>query len=216
MFRFPYPDGMTWWDKFKAIARREASAAKQELSRAADALDAALAKKERELDATPTERVDMLLDEIDREDAQFGELEAKLRAEGAERADRAGIDPPVPAPPPPAPDHSSLLSSVTVQALAVSDPDDRMSHAVSIDDRVASSLRGDGVDAVVADLLAEVMVLDAARRDAGIVVRTPTLTEDEVADLVARVMVHHLAAPPTGTGDPTGDVTPEDQGYSGS
>jgi hypothetical protein len=204
---------MTWWDKFKGIARREAAAAKEELGRAAEALDEALAKKERELEATPAERVDMLLEEIDHEDAQFGELEAKLRAEGAERADRAGIEAPVPDPPPAAPDHTGIRDILTVQALAVSDRKDRMSHTVRIDGHVLSTLPTAGVDAVVADLLAEVMVLDAARHGDDVLLRAPTLTEREVADLVARVMVHHLPSrSPEVPADP--DQTPRDQGYS--
>jgi hypothetical protein len=205
---------MTWWDELKAIAKREASAAKEELSRAAERLDEALAKKERELEATPAERVDMLLDEIDEEDAQFGDLEAKLRAEGAERAERAGIEPPAPASPRPQLDHAALRRTLTVEEVPPADSGDRMSHRVTIGADDLSTLRTGGVDAVVADLLAEVMVLDATRRGDTILLRTPTLGYDEVADLVARVMVGHLPGPAPDTPDDPGDEPPRDEGYS--
>lgn len=206
---------MTWWKKLKAIAKREASAVKNEVGRAADALDEALAEKERELEATPAERVDMLLDEIAEEDAQFDEIEAKLRTENAERSARAGFEPSPPsAPTAPTPDHSGIRDALTVQAIDAERSAERMSHLVTIDGHVLATLRTAGVDAVVDDLLAEVMVLDAARRDDDIALRTPTLTDADVADLVARVMVRHISGIADPAEEPHGEAD-EDQGYSG-
>lgn len=205
----PYAVAMTWWDKLRVLAKREAGAVREEVGRAAEAVDEALAKKERELAATPAERVDMLLDEIADEDAKFDEIEEKLRTEGAERAARAGIEPPTQPEPAPVPEHTGIRDTLTVDA---DESPDHMSHIVMIDGHVLATLRTAGVDAVVADLLAEVMVLDAARRGDDILLRAPTLSDLEVADLVARVMVHHLpslAAPPTD--EPAGN---QDQGDS--
>lgn len=193
---------MTWWDKLKQITKREAGAAREELGKAARAIDEALAKKERELDATPAERVDMLLDEIDDEDARFGELETKLRAEGTERAEAAGIEPPVPAPrtEPPA---DGIRESMVVEELDPSTSVDRFSHAVQLDGHVLASLGEAGLDATVADLQFEVMVLDAARNEHQILLRTPTLSDDQVADLVARGAARHLpTTPDTGSSAP--------------
>ena len=187
---------MTWWDRLKAITKREAGAVKDEVGRAADALDEALAKKERELEATPAERVEMLLDEIAAEDAHFEEIEAKLRGEGADRSVQAGLEPPAPVVP--APDHTGIRDTLVVEAMDAAASADRMSHRALLDGHGLSSLRTAGVDAVVDDLLAEVMVLDAARSGDEILLRTPALADAEVADLVARVTAPHLPglAPP--------------------
>jgi hypothetical protein len=203
---------MTWWDKLRAITRREAGAVREGAGRAAEALDEALAKKERKLAATPAERVDMVLDEIAVADAHFDEIETKLRTEGAERSARAGLEPPPPAAA--APDHASIRDTLTVKATATDTSADRMSHIVMIDGQLLATLRSAGVDAVVADLLAEVMVLDAARRGDDILLRTPTLTDYEVADLVARVAVHHLPTPAPPPFKEPHDKTTGEQGYS--
>ena len=179
---------MTWWEKLKAIARRETRAVQDELGRAAEALDEALAKKERELEATPAERVDMLLEEIDDEDTKFEEIEEKLRTSAAERAAAAGLESPAPAPV--VPDHSGIRDTLTVEALA--DSPARMTHRAMLDGQVLATLGGTGFDAVIADLEGEVMVLAADRDGDWFLLRAPTLSDTEVADLVARVTIRHL------------------------
>jgi hypothetical protein len=203
---------MTWWEKLKALATRETESVKEEVGRAADALDEALAKKERELEATPAERVDMLLDEIAEEDSQFEEIEEKLRTKTAERAARAGMEPSLPDAP--APNHTGIRDALTVETVDAAQAANRMSHRVIIGGTVPTMLRSEDIDAVVADLLAEVMVLDATRRDGDIVLRTPTLTEAEAADLVARVLVDHLPSPSVAPAVEPGDKAVEDEGYS--
>ena len=182
---------MTWWDKLKEITKREAGAVREEVGKAASALDEALAKKERELAASPAERVDMLLDDIATEDAQFEEIEERLRAKGAERADRAGIDPPV-LPPRSQPDVTPLMALLDVRAIPIRpDADDKTSHVVAFRDQLADELDVAALDGVVADLQVHVMVLDASRRDRTIALRTPTLTVAEVAELVAGTVATH-------------------------
>ena len=186
-----YAGVMTFWDKLKSITKREAGAVREELGKAADALDSALAKKERELNATPSERVDMLLEDIAQEDEQFTELEAKLRREGQERAAAAGIDPPVPTPAP-SRDLSQILSRIAVEPLQLStDDQDRTSHIVVFDAGLARDLATPGIDSIVAALQFDVMVLDASRRLEAIAVRAPTLASDRVAALVARAVADH-------------------------
>jgi hypothetical protein len=179
---------MTWWERLKAIARRETQAVRNELGRAAEVLDEALAKKERELEATPAERVDMLLEEIDQEDARFEEIEDRLRTSAEERAAAAGLEPRDPAPEPP--DHRNLRDTITVET--IEDSPQRMTHRVMLDGHVLQILGETGIDAVVADLPGEVMVLDADREDDLILLRTPTLDEAEVADLVAANLARRL------------------------
>ena len=203
---------MTWWEKLKAVAKRETEYVKEEVGRAADALDEALAKKERELEATPAERVDMLLDEIAEEDAQFEEIEEKLRTKSTERATRAGIEPSPPDAP--ARDHTGVRDTLTVETVDAEQAADRMSHRVMIGGDVPATLRSEDLDAVVADLLAEVMVLDATRSGGNILLRTPTLTGTAVADLVARVMVRHLPSPAVAPAEEPDDKAVENEGYS--
>lgn len=75
---------MSLWDRIVAVFKREAADVKEGLSKAGATLDAELERKQRELDAAPHERVDMILEDIDAADARFEELEAKLRESTAE------------------------------------------------------------------------------------------------------------------------------------
>lgn len=75
---------MSLWDRLVAIFKREAADVKEGLSKAGAALDAELERKQRELDAEPHERVDMILEDIEAADSRFEELEAKLRSQSKE------------------------------------------------------------------------------------------------------------------------------------
>ncbi len=70
---------MSLWDRMVAIFKREAADVREGLSKAGATLDAELERKQRELDAEPHERVDMILEDIEAADSRFDELEAKLR-----------------------------------------------------------------------------------------------------------------------------------------
>ena len=69
---------MSFWERIKAIFRQEAADVKEGLDQVGKSLDAELARKERELAATPEERIDMILEEQEAEDARFEELENKV------------------------------------------------------------------------------------------------------------------------------------------
>lgn len=69
---------MSWWKRFTAIFKREATDLKEGLGNVGKSLDAELARKERELAATPEERIDMLLEEQEAQDARFQQLEDKV------------------------------------------------------------------------------------------------------------------------------------------
>ena len=70
---------MSWWNQITAVFKREAADVKEGLSNAGAALDAELERKQRELDAEPHERIDMLQEDIKAADDRFAELEAKVR-----------------------------------------------------------------------------------------------------------------------------------------
>jgi len=72
---------MSVWDRIVAVFKREVSDVKEGLSKAGAALDAELERKQRELDAEPHERIDMLLEEQEQADKRFEELEQKVRDE---------------------------------------------------------------------------------------------------------------------------------------
>jgi transposase len=74
---------MTLWDRIVAVFKREAGDVKEGLSKAGAAIDAELARKQRELDAEPHERIDMLLEDQAQADAEFEELEQRLRGDQA-------------------------------------------------------------------------------------------------------------------------------------
>lgn len=72
---------MSFWNRLVSIFKSEASDVKEGLSKAGDALNAELDRKQRELDAEPHERVDMLLEDAKEADARFDELEQRVRGD---------------------------------------------------------------------------------------------------------------------------------------
>ncbi len=75
---------MSWWKRFMTIFKSEAADVKDGLGKVGESLDAELARKERELAATPEERIDMLLEEQEAQDARFEELTDKVLGTTAE------------------------------------------------------------------------------------------------------------------------------------
>ena len=72
---------MSWFDRIKSFFVREARDVKEGLGKAGKAIDEGLAKKERELEATPQERIDMILEEQQADDARFQELADKVKGQ---------------------------------------------------------------------------------------------------------------------------------------
>ena len=75
---------MSMFDRIKSFFEREAHDVKEGLAKAGRALDEELARKERELAATPEERIDMILEEQQADDARFEELADRVRGRVAE------------------------------------------------------------------------------------------------------------------------------------
>ncbi len=87
---------MSFWKRLNAILRREAVDVKQGLSNLGKSLDAGLARRERELAATPEERIDMILEEQQAGEARFQELTDRVLGtdpEGGANQKPAGADP---------------------------------------------------------------------------------------------------------------------------
>jgi len=72
---------MSWWLRIKAVLSREVADVKEGLAKAGTAIDVGLQRKQRELDAEPHERVDMIIEDIDAADDRFADLEARIRDE---------------------------------------------------------------------------------------------------------------------------------------
>lgn len=83
------------WESIRSFLRREAADIKDGVDSLREKLDAELTRRERELEATPSERIEMLQSEIDKTDDVFdrldAEIDARMRAsdEGADPADAA-------------------------------------------------------------------------------------------------------------------------------
>lgn len=75
---------MSWWKRLVAIFKSEAADVKEGLTSVGQALDDELARKEREMAASPDERIDMILEEQAAEDARFDELADKVLGKTAE------------------------------------------------------------------------------------------------------------------------------------
>ncbi len=82
---------MSWWERVKAIFKREATDVKEGLTNVGKSLDAELARKERELAASPEERIDMILEEQQAHDSRFEELESRVRGDPAEAEAVEGV-----------------------------------------------------------------------------------------------------------------------------
>lgn len=80
---------MSLWKRLTAIFKREATDVAEGLARAGRAVDDELARKERELDASPAERIEMILEEQESRDDHFHELTERLLAS----QDDGGPDP---------------------------------------------------------------------------------------------------------------------------
>lgn len=72
---------MSWWDRMIAIFKSEAADVKEGLQSAGKKISDELDRKQAELDAEPHERVDMLMEESERADAAFEELEQRIKGE---------------------------------------------------------------------------------------------------------------------------------------
>ncbi len=68
-------DSLTSWFK------REAGDVKESVGQLEDKLDADLSRKERELAATPEEKIDMLTEKIEAEDDAFAAIQDKIDAQ---------------------------------------------------------------------------------------------------------------------------------------
>ena len=75
---------MSWWKRFVAIFKSEAADVKEGLTNVGQALDDELARKERELAATPEDRIDMILEDQAAEDARFDELTERVLGKSSE------------------------------------------------------------------------------------------------------------------------------------
>ena len=77
---------MTWWNRLKKIMASEAQDAKEELDKLRDAVDVELSRKEREMNATPSERLEMILEDIDADQVRLEAIEPGLKADTASEA----------------------------------------------------------------------------------------------------------------------------------
>lgn len=65
---------MSLWEKLSVIFKREVADVAEGLTRAGQAMDNELARKQRELEAGPEERIDMIMEEQEAGEARFQEL----------------------------------------------------------------------------------------------------------------------------------------------
>jgi phage shock protein A len=89
---------MSIFDSLKRWFRGEADEVRESMDDAAAALNADLDRREAELKASPEEKMDQLLEEIEQSDQQLDELTAEIQSESeaaGEVADAAGETVPV-------------------------------------------------------------------------------------------------------------------------
>lgn len=131
---------MTLWERIKSTLKREAADVSEGARHLGRTLDEELARKERELNATPAERFDMILEDIEASDSRIGEIEAGLSQQSPSTVRRR-----------PEPMHQLLdaadvsssprldeaLAAVTVEFIGVDAQED--THQVTIDPAVVAN-----------------------------------------------------------------------------
>ena len=186
---------MTWWDRLKAIVRREAGDVKEGLESVGRSLDEALARKEREAAATPAERVEMILEDIEDEDRRFDEIVTRA-------GDSAPLEP---------------SQQVTSRARMLSDEDAPDTEAyrtarktVSVDPigdqdpmtgvfdfrvSIGLDLPRDAHNSIALAVESHALVIDVLEREPGTFwVATPALHADDVALLTAIAIADRLGS----------------------
>lgn len=75
---------MSWWERVKAALSREARDTRELGREVAQKLDTELTRRERDLSASPDERLDTTLEEIASSDREFDELSRTVRQPGTD------------------------------------------------------------------------------------------------------------------------------------
>ncbi|HSF84663.1 MAG TPA: hypothetical protein VLG28_03255 [Acidimicrobiia bacterium] len=200
---------MGFWDKVKEVFGHEASDVKEGLADFGEKLDDALAKKERELAASPEERFDMALEDADVTNRRLEDL-----VEEAQHA-RANSGEEVPDPNgQPAGDSGSQTAShqllephdvsssahlpttmrwVTVETTQTADPMcTRCGHAAWIEES-ASKLLGSELEVVASQVNDHPLVTEVVLEDREVLyVAAPSLHTEDVRLLVAAAMADRL------------------------
>lgn len=185
---------MSVWDRIKEVLGREAADVGEGLRKVGRTLDEELARKERELDATPAERLEMVLEDIEADGDRLDEIETTLGTSGTR-----------PGPPQrPAPTHQLFTRAemasgdsfdevvaavdVTFETMAETDH----THVVRINQ---GSLSSDGLDLeVIATGLADHTLVEEARSSSSgaLLIRAPNLHVEDVRLLTARAITQQL------------------------
>ena len=69
---------MSFWDSVKAFFEREATDVKEGFGSLKDKLDSELTRREAELEATPSERLDTIREDIESSGSVLDDIEAKI------------------------------------------------------------------------------------------------------------------------------------------
>ncbi len=197
---------MSWWQRVKKVLGREAADLKEGIEAVGSALDEELARRERELNATPAERLDMVLEEIEQSDARIDEIATEIassspEAPGPDDRPRARVldvgdlgD---------VPHLATALGWVAVEDVQQADPlAARFDHCAWIEGPAGALLTATDPTALASHVANHPLVDEVIHEDRDVLyVRAPTLHHEDVRLLVAAALAgpapEHQAAPPT-------------------
>lgn len=183
---------MSWWERVKQALSSEASDVREGIGKVGQSLDDELARKEAELNATPSERFDMILDEIEESDAQLDELTSEIDAATASPTAAATASIPLldEADYTERLHFAAALELAAVEATQEADPMfGRFGHAAWIDDDLIEQMADAEPAAVAAAVSDHPLVEEALLEDREVLyVRAPTLHHDDIRLLVAAAL----------------------------
>lgn len=191
---------MTWLERWKKILAGEARDITDELGKLRESVDKELTRREREMSASPSEKLDMILEDIEMDSGRLDALEEELSRGVADHAvelprPAAGaVDGPVvrqrarllgPDDVSSSPHLAEVLRGISVEPRTDSDLE-VFDHTVRIDEGVRSRIGREHFGAVVSTVEAHPLVRDVGQEGPGtLIIAAPTLHHDDVRLIVA-------------------------------
>ncbi len=189
---------MSWWERVKETFRGEAADVEDHMRAVGRSLDEELARREKKLNATPDEGLDIVLEEAEASNQRLDELTDELapsaeqpdqtpERERARLLDRTDVDD--------SPQIDTVMDWLTVEAPQPTDPlVGRFDHCVWIEEDLDTVVTDEQLQAVAHSVAEHPLIEEVLYEDRDVMyVRASTLHHEDVELLVAEALARHAA-----------------------